>query len=149
MKCRFHITNKLIYINLANMRALRSAVISRGYTNFPFPMSALRGSAGCARAVVLSGCLIKHIIWLLIKCGILTFHLPWQGAGRERERGGVCVGVVMLRRCCNISQSSQSYNKSVMLCLSCTKGNRRQKFCTLSRYVRLWLCGFCGTLFGL
>lgn len=62
MKRRFRITNKLIYINLANMRALRSAVISRGYTNFPFPMSALRGSAGYARAVVLSGCLIKHII---------------------------------------------------------------------------------------
>lgn len=41
MKCRFHITNKLIYINLANMRALRSAVISRGYTNFPFPVPLL------------------------------------------------------------------------------------------------------------
>lgn len=87
MKRRFRITNKLIYINLANMRALRSAVISRGYTNFPFPMSALRGSAGCARAVV----------WMLNKAYNMIINQMWHidfsfalARGRKREREAGC-----------------------------------------------------------
>lgn len=79
------------------------------------------------------------LVWMLNKAYNMIINQMWHidfsfatASGRKRERQGVCVGVVMLRRCCNISQSSQSYNKSVMLGQSCTKGNRRQKFCTLS-----------------